>query len=337
MLVFDNVSKVLYILLIYGMYISPFLQKEIMNKLFLFLLCSGVLLLQADAFSAKEVPKSNVVVTVNGKKITNKDVDDRLQEHKSADAGTLDTLKLEIVDQLITEILLDDFIDKHGLLVTQSEIEREVEKIRIDITGSQKNTVQSLEQILALVGFGVSEFKTSIKHSIALEKYFSDKLNDKALEKFFEQNKGMFNGEAVRVSHILIDTRGMKTDALRSQALDHIKNVKREIDRGADFVETAKKYSDCPSAQNGGDLGFILRKGTLAKAFLDEAFSLRIGEVSEPVQTEYGYHLIKVTDKKEGANVRFSDVRKEVRLETTDEETIKLLNQLRKEAQITFN
>ena len=67
------------------------------------------------------------------------------------------------------------------------------------------------------------------------------------------------------------------------------------------------------------------------------AFSLRIGEVSEPVQTEYGYHLIKVNDKKEGTNIKFADVRKEVRLEAIDEETIKLLSQLRKDAQIAFN
>ena len=308
-----------------------------MNKLFLFLFCFGLFLFQADAFSAEKNPKSDVIVTVNGKKITSKDVADRLQERKDANADAQDALKLEIVDRLIMDILLDEFIDKQGLLVTQSEIDREVERIRFDIEGRQKKTVQSLEQILALIGFGVTEFKTSIKHSIALEKYFCNKLNDKALEKYFEQNKGMFNGETVRVSHLLVDTRGLKTDALCLHALDHIKNIKKEIDRGASFEEAAKKYSDCPSAKNGGDLGFILRKGTLAKAFLDTAFSMRIGEISEPVQTEYGYHLIKVTDKKEGANIKFADVKKEVRLGALDEETVKLLNQLRKDAQITFN
>ncbi|MBI5308973.1 MAG: peptidylprolyl isomerase [Planctomycetes bacterium] len=308
-----------------------------MNKLFLFLLYFGLFLFQVDTFSAEKSPKSDVIVTVNGKKITSKDVADQLQERKNTDADTLDALKLEIVDRLIMDILLDEFIDKQGLLVTQNEIDREVERIRFDIEGRQKKTVQPLEQILALIGFGVTEFKTSIKHSIALEKYFCNKLNDKALEKYFEQNKGVFNGETVRVSHILVDTRGMKADALHSQALDHVKNVKREIDRGTRFEEAAKKYSDCPSAQNGGDLGFILWKGTLAKAFLDTAFSMRIGEVREPVQTEYGYHLIKVTDKKEGANIKFADVKKEVRLEALDEETVTLLNQLRKDAQITFN
>ena len=89
-------------------------------------------------FSCGKSPTSDVIVTVNGKKITNKDVADRLQEHKNTDADTLDALKLEIVDRLIMDILLDEFIDKHGLLVTQDEIDREVEKIRYDIAGSQK-------------------------------------------------------------------------------------------------------------------------------------------------------------------------------------------------------
>lgn len=314
-----------------------FFKKELMNKLFLFLLCIGLFLFQADAFSAEKSPKNDVIVTVNGKKITNKDVAERLQEYKNTNEVTPEAVKLDIIDRLIMDTLLDEFIDKQGLLVTQGEIDREIEKIRFDIEGRQKKAVQPLEQILALIGFGVTEFKTSIKHSIALEKYFGNKLNDKALEKYFELNKNMFNGETVRVSHVLIDTRGLKTDALRLQALEHIKNIKKEIDRGAGFEEAAKKYSDCPSAQNGGDLGFILRKGTLAKALLDTAFSMHIGEISEPVQTEYGYHLIKVTDKREGANIRFDNVKKEVRLEALDEETVKLLTQLRKDAQITFN
>ncbi|MEK7853108.1 MAG: SurA N-terminal domain-containing protein, partial [Planctomycetota bacterium] len=149
-----------------------------MNKVFLFLLCFGLFLFQADGFSAEKSPKSDVIVTVNGKKITNKDVAERLQEHKNTNEVTPEALKLDIVDRLIMDTLLDEFIDKQGLLVTQGEIDREIEKIRFDIEGRQKKAVQPLEQILALIGFGVTEFKTSIKHSIALEKYFAHKLND---------------------------------------------------------------------------------------------------------------------------------------------------------------
>ncbi len=89
----------------------------------------------------------------------------------------------------------------------------------------------------------------------------------------------------VRASHILVKTR--------SEAIQ----IKKDIDNGGDFAYYAQTYSLCPSGQNGGDLGYFSR-GQMVKAFEDEAFELPVGKVSEPVGTEFGWHLIKVTDKK---------------------------------------
>lgn len=89
----------------------------------------------------------------------------------------------------------------------------------------------------------------------------------------------------VRASHILVKTR--------SEALQ----IKKDIDNGGDFAYYAKTYSLCPSGQNGGDLGYFGR-GQMVQPFEDTAFEMNVGEVSEPVGTEFGWHLIKVTDKK---------------------------------------
>ena len=89
----------------------------------------------------------------------------------------------------------------------------------------------------------------------------------------------------VRASHILVKTRG---EAVR---------IKKEIDNGADFGQMAKAYSLCPSGANGGDLGYF-RRGQMVQQFEDEAFELPVGKVSSPVGTEFGWHLIKVTDRK---------------------------------------
>src|SRR3972149_3111892 len=310
-----------------------------MKRYFIPLLsCLLVISFLRGAFSAeKKHQNEGVIATVNGKKITQADLANRLEAFRNTDAETLNTIKQEILDQLITDILLEEFIDRQGLVVASEEIEREVNQVRSNITGNQKDSGQSLEKVLASIGSNMSEFQRSIKHSLALEKYFDNKLDDKTLEKYFDGNKSLFNGESVKVSHILIDTRNMKTQEELSHALEQIKSIKKEIDQGAAFDEMAKKYSNCPSAQNGGDLGFIQRKGNLARLFSDSAFSLRRGQVSEPVQTEYGYHLIKVTEKKEGANVKFVDVKQKVRLAVLDEETVKLLSQLHKAAQIVIN
>lgn len=89
----------------------------------------------------------------------------------------------------------------------------------------------------------------------------------------------------VKASHILVEDE--KT----------AKKLKYEIDAGADFKKVAKKHSKCPSGESGGDLGFF-GKGQMVKEFEDAAFSLPVGVVSEPVKTEFGYHLIMVTAKK---------------------------------------
>jgi len=89
----------------------------------------------------------------------------------------------------------------------------------------------------------------------------------------------------VRASHILVKDEKMA------------KKLKSEIDAGADFANIAKKHSICPSKESGGDLGFF-GKGQMVKEFEDAAFSLPIGAVSEPIKTQFGYHLIRVTAKK---------------------------------------
>ena len=309
-----------------------------MNRLFPILLFLVLSLPQSQIFSGETKNQNDdVVAIVNGKKITKDALINRMKNFVNTDPETLSTIKQEIIDQLITDTLLEEFIDKQGLVVAQEEIENEVTQIRKNIRGDPKNTIQSLEQVLAFIGSNINEFKKSVKHSIALEKYFNNKLDDNTLEKYFKENKSVFNGESVKVSHILIDTRKMKTKEELSHAQEQIKNIKKEIDDGADFNEIARKRSNCPSAINGGDLGYIQRKGNFAKQFLDTAFSLGVDQVSEPVQTEYGYHLIKVTDKREGPSVQFEDVRKNVRLEALDAEILKLLDRLRKEAQVVVS
>lgn len=308
-----------------------------MRKLIVSLVCLVLTLFQPDTFSAEKEQSSDIIATVNGKNITQEMLVIRLKNFTDTAPETLNAIRQEIIDQLITDILLEEFIDKQGLIVTPEEIEREVVQIRNNISGSQKNAFQSLEQILVSIGSNIDEFKKSVKYSIALEKYFRNKFDDKTLKNYFKENKDIFDGGSVKVSHILIDTRNMKTQEEISHALEQIKNIKNEIDRGAAFDEIAKKYSNCPSAQNGGNLGFIQRKSTFAKSFLDTAFSLKVDQVSEPVQTEYGYHLIKVTEKKEGTNIQFEDVREKVRIEMLDAEILKLLDRLRKEAKIVMN
>ena len=89
----------------------------------------------------------------------------------------------------------------------------------------------------------------------------------------------------VRASHILVKTE------------EEANELREKISNGEDFAQIAQENSLCPSGQNGGDLGYFGR-GMMVKPFEDAAFSLEIGELSTPVQTQFGWHLIKVVDKK---------------------------------------
>lgn len=93
------------------------------------------------------------------------------------------------------------------------------------------------------------------------------------------------NYTSVKASHILVDTK-KEADM-----------IKVKLNKGESFEALAKRYSKCPSGQNGGDLGYFER-GQMVKPFEDAAFNLPIGKVSDPIQTQFGWHLIKVYDKK---------------------------------------
>ena len=111
-------------------------------------------------------------------------------------------------------------------------------------------------------------------------------ISQEEIEAYYEENKDQFSSqERVKASHILVKTE--------KEAADVIK----ELEGGLSFEEAATKYSTCPSKERGGDLGFFA-KGQMVLEFEDAAFSLELNKVSEPVKTQFGYHIIKVTDSK---------------------------------------
>ena len=103
--------------------------------------------------------------------------------------------------------------------------------------------------------------------------------------------------EQIQASHILVsyvDAQNSSSLLTKEKALVHIQGLKSQVLSGTAFSEIATKFSDCPSAEKGGDLG-MFNRGAMVKAFDTAAFSLEVGEVSDVVETEFGYHLIQRT------------------------------------------
>jgi peptidyl-prolyl cis-trans isomerase C len=126
--------------------------------------------------------------------------------------------------------------------------------------------------------------------------------------KFYNDNPNFFKQpEQVKASHILIKVAPSAEESKKIQARKKIETVQKKVRQGEDFGLLAKANSEGPTAQRSGDLGYFSR-GQMVKPFEDAAFALNVGEVSEIVETQFGYHLIKVTDKKPARTIPYKEV-----------------------------
>ncbi|MFA7061120.1 MAG: peptidylprolyl isomerase [Pedobacter sp.] len=127
--------------------------------------------------------------------------------------------------------------------------------------------------------------------------------------KFYDQNPDKFIRPAtVRASHILLGIDAKASAEDKKKAREKAEKLRKDLAGGADFAVLAKENSTCPSSQQGGDLGFF-GKGQMVPAFEQVAFALKPGEVSDVVETQFGYHIIKLMEKKAAETVAFKDAR----------------------------
>ncbi len=259
------------------------------------------------AESVKET-RDDVVATVNGEEIFRKELDRRLSVYKRMNQEVTRAVQIDVISRLAMKVLLNQFIEGQNIVVSDGEMQGMREQIKYYLRSNPNDSEKSLGEILETQGSNIGELEGEIRRTLALSKYLDQRVGDDEKSSYFESNIGVFNGEKVKLSHILIDTTKLKTDAELETAKQKIEEVKKEIDNGADFAETAEKYSTCSSAKDGGDVGFYEKSGSLVEELDEVAFSMKVGEISEPVKTQFGYHIIKVTGKVEGKDVSYGDV-----------------------------
>jgi len=289
-----------------------------------------------EATPAKQEDDSKkVVATVNGENISQKEVNQMLNRFgNQVPKEQLPAITKQIIDGLITQKLIMQFIRDSKIEVSQAEIEKELNKVREDIKSNPGLEGKTLEQVLETHGSSIDNLKSEIVISLSLEKHLGKDIDDKKIKAYFDENKAAYDGSERRASHVLVDTREMKTDAELAQALEKIKKIKAEVDSGKDFAEVAKQHSDCPSKDKGGDLSFFKRKGQMVEPFAAAAFALKVGQVSDPVKTPFGYHIIKVTEIKKGNDVKFDDVKQNIKQNMMEEKAQVLIRQLLEKAKI---
>lgn len=311
---------------------------------------------KAPAEVVTEPDKTGIAVTVNGIDITESEVEARIKprlDRLTAQGGKIppaftQRLKRQALDDMIVELLLEEKIKEANIIVTEEDIIAYLEK-----SGSAQTPPLSLEDIKELIesrGQSFDEVKQNIRKGLSYQKFMesqgADEINvtEDDAQKYYSENPRRFEiPEQVRASHILIkpDTSDPNTDPneAKAQALTEAQDLLRQIRDGADFAGLAKASSACSSAARGGDLGLKAR-GAWVKPFEEAAFGLEIGQVSDVVETRFGYHIIKVTGHEDPNTVTFEQAKDSILTMLTQmkqrEFTMQYIESLRADADIVY-
>jgi len=279
-----------------------------------------VILGLAEGLSTSEAVVDRVVAVVNDEVITLLEVDkmigpylkeavkaeDRLERKEQ-----LNRIRRQALNTLIEEKLIDYEIKKVGMKVTPREVEAVIE----DIKRQNKATQEDLERALGKEGITFEQYKTQVEKRLLRTKLvqWSVKVEPKASEKqlrdFYEQNAGRYRTpETFRPAHILFAIPKEAPPEKVQEVRKKCQEVLDRIRKGEDFGEMALLYSQDPSAKDRGDLGYF-KKGELLPAFEKELDRLRVGEVGGILRTEFGFHLIKLLDRRGGTPMPFEEVK----------------------------
>lgn len=241
------------------------------------------------------------------------------------------SLKKNILNHLIDHELLYQQAQKEKVKISNDEINLEIDKIKDNFSSPEE-----FNEVLKASNITLARLKEDIKKQLMINSVLEETRNqvsisDEELLEYYNENKESFlEPEQVRARHILLETE------------EEANNLLLQLKEGlTDFAELAKEKSIGPSAPSGGDLGFFSRDHTMVKEFEDAAFSLEPGEISEVVQSQFGYHIIKSEEKKEEYSPTFEEAKEQI------SDTLKyqreivvvsaLTSKLREEAVIVFN
>lgn len=249
---------------------------------------------EAEKDPASEFP---VAATVNGEPIYVSQVDALLttvQRQRKIEPQQLNRAKAEALRQLVERRQMTTGLMRDGAYVTTAQIDKELEKYRAQATARS----MSLERFLNRGQLTVDALRYDVAWKLGSQKYIEQHLVD-ALEGYFKEHHREFDGTELRASHILL--RPGSFNEPQSTVEERAKALRADIEAGKiTFEDAALKYSAGPSRLEKGDLGFFPRMGVMQEEFAKAAFALKPDEISEPVATPFGVHLIRVTDSKPG-------------------------------------
>ncbi|MGB9080244.1 MAG: peptidylprolyl isomerase [Desulfuromonadaceae bacterium] len=294
------------------------------------------------AASPSSVPLQGPVVRVNGYTVDALELRRAkkvLLRGQTVPAEQQAALDRQAVEQLISAELLYQAAAKLEIKDLDKQIDAKVAQGKARFKDEQefKNAIKDLEM-------NEKDLREYTRRDLLISRFVETAFVPKAavseteIRAFYDKNPDKFKrDEAVKASHILIGADSTASADDRKKAREKAEKLRKELAGGADFAALAKGNSTCPSSQQGGDLGFF-GKGQMVPSFEKAAFALKPGEISDVVETQFGYHIIKLTDRKPAETIGFNDVKAKIeeflKGQKVNEAIQKYLEETRKTAKI---
>ena len=301
-----------------------------------------------------EITDETVVAEVDGEKLTYAEAMKtvkRMLGAQNAPAEQIDMIAKQmapralpqIAEQFVSTALLKAEAAKKGFKATAADIDEAVSNIVAKLPEDM-----TFDDVLEKMNLTLDEARKEMSEGLAINKLIEDvtksmKAGEEAIAKFYEENARYFEKpEQVEASHILIklDEADATNETAKAAAKAKAESLRAQILAGTNFAELAAIHSDCPSKAQGGSLGSFGR-GQMVKPFEDAAFALGTNEVSEVVETQFGFHVIKVTGKTPAGKTPLAEVREQIEEHLSGEQKMeavqKLIEDLKAKAKVFIN
>jgi peptidyl-prolyl cis-trans isomerase C len=303
--------------------------------------------------AAPKVDADTVVVSVNGEKLVYGELNVMVQQMMGQQLAQIPPqmrqqlmqqlaprMQVQAIDRFIGGEVLEAEADKQKVTAPEEKIKEQLDALR----GQLPETVtwdDALTQMGTTEERIRGEISREIKIRALIEKHLATlpKKSTAELKAVYDKDSGKYATESnASARHILIGTDG-DNDVAKAAKLESIKKLRQEILDGGDFAEIAKKNSDCPSKERGGDLGSF-GKGRMVPPFEKAVFEQELNKVGDVVETRFGYHLIEVTAREESQKRTFEQVKDEIEAEINRDRDGKAVEayvtSLRKGAKIVY-
>jgi peptidyl-prolyl cis-trans isomerase C len=274
----------------------------------------------AGADGSASLDLKDPVATVDGDQISKAQLDEAFDKAvqmtgiKAADLTPEQKLEgyRQILDELITEKLVNKAAA--GISVPPADVDAQIAKIKAQFPSDEDFSKQ-----LAQVGQTPEQLSDTIRKMLQQQRWLETQLagktevSEEEAKKFYEENKTEFaQPETVKASHILFRVNKEDAQEIVDQKLKAAQGAEARAKKGEDFTALAKELSEEPGAkESGGDLGFF-PKDRMVPEFAEVAFSEKVGDISNPVRTQFGWHVIKVTEKKPAGTLPYDEVKSQL-------------------------